>query len=106
MPMGMSKRKINTTAYQHKQKSLTWRLQWQFPSQLAPVEVVEERVSEDVPLATLLDKYLKPTPENAVIRAKLRPYTEGSRDSLVLLLRKEFVQSPQSQYYRLDVTKV
>ncbi|KAJ7381321.1 Box C/D snoRNA protein 1 [Desmophyllum pertusum] len=70
MPVGMSKRKENTSMFSRKEKCIMWRIQWLFPQ--AGVEYVDRWVSELAVVRDVLKKYIDPEQADAVSQAKFK----------------------------------
>ena len=100
LPNGMSKRKVNSSYYNAKADVMQWRIEWKFPSSEVPVNLYEKHANEHATVRELLSPYLETQP---LVRAQLLKYVDAFGFSV--LLRKEFVQSPTPQYFKLDLDR-
>jgi hypothetical protein len=57
LPIGMSKRKRNTSYFKFKDKALFWRIEWEFPNSEVAVNVIDERVRDESTLVSVLEKH-------------------------------------------------
>lgn len=71
LTQNFSKHKVNTTRYNYKSNTISWRVEWVFPNvEAKPLKFVDEKCLESKKLSELIAKYLDP---NAA------PF-EGSKD--------------------------
>lgn len=83
----MQRRKLNSSRFDRRSRTIFWHLEWQFP---AASEVVhDQKVSEQMPLGQVLQDHLKLAPGNSLKRHALRLYAEAGVDTLHILMRKE-----------------
>ena len=61
MPVGIGKRKRNTSQFLHSSKTIFWRVEWFFPA--ADVVVVNPFMSEDTTMRSALEQHLNKYPE-------------------------------------------
>ena len=87
LPPGMQRRKLNTSRYDRRTRTIFWHIHWQFPA--ADESVHDHRVSEQSPLKQLLQQHVSLVPGNSLKRHALRRYVEAGLHNLVLLMKKE-----------------
>lgn len=87
LPPGMQRRKLNTSRYDRRSRTILWHLEWQFPA--ANETMHDHKVSEQTPLCQVLQDHLKMAPGNSLKRHALRLYAEAGVHNLHILMRKE-----------------
>ena len=100
MSPGMERRRLNSTRYDRRNKSLSWRVEWSFVK--AGCKAVNARASDNKVLWDLLQAHLNPPPGEKLKHPELQEYSELSVDSVVLALRKENTSAKEPRYYRID----
>lgn len=87
LPPGMQRRKLNSSRFDRRSRTISWHVEWQFPA--AGETVHDQKVSEQTPLQQVLQEHLKLAPGNSLKRHALRLYAEAGMDKLHILMRKE-----------------
>eukprot|EP01117_Protostelium_nocturnum_P019562 TRINITY_DN8513_c0_g1_i1.p1 TRINITY_DN8513_c0_g1~~TRINITY_DN8513_c0_g1_i1.p1 ORF type:complete len:316 (+),score=67.86 TRINITY_DN8513_c0_g1_i1:169-1116(+) len=93
MPLGMSKRKSNTTIYSSVQQKIFWKLDWIFLKD--NLKTTSERMDGSLKLKDILESRF----EDITIRHHLRYYIKH-KEGLMFLLQKEFTS--ENEYYKMD----
>lgn len=102
LPNGFSKRKENSTVFDHKKQQFCWHLKLQFPQSQA--EYTEKRVPDDKTINEILKPYIDPEKSDPVIRQRLKAYVH-SQTGVQILMRVENIQQNLIRYYELDPNK-
>ncbi|XP_052034979.1 box C/D snoRNA protein 1 isoform X3 [Apodemus sylvaticus] len=102
LPNGFSKRKENSTMFDHRKQQFCWHVQLQFPQSQA--EYTERRVPDDKTINEILKPYIDPEKSDPVIRQRLKAYTQ-SQTGVQILMRVENMQQNMIRYYELDPYK-
>lgn len=102
LPSGFSKRKENSTVFDHRNQQFCWHVKLQFPQSQA--EYVEKRVPDDKTINEILKPYIDPEKSDPVIRQRLKAYTQ-SQTGVQILMRVENTQQNLIRYYELDPSK-
>ncbi|KAL4219470.1 Box C/D snoRNA protein 1 [Mactra antiquata] len=102
MPYPMSRRKNNSTIYQHRLKKMLWQIEWIFPQ--SDHTIIDKRVNEDEILGSILKKHIG-MDADPLIKYKLKCYTNTELNNLGIFLIQDKVDSPENRYYRLDENK-
>jgi hypothetical protein len=123
MPSGMQRRQSNTTRFNRKTGTISWKIELCFhtpkrmldehggsPSHSAAQDGyalpkflrVEGELSESSTLSEELGKHLDVHPHNTITRSRLRSFANAPRDSLVLLMRHLHCSSAAPRYHKLD----
>ena len=87
LPPGMQRRKMNSSRFDKRSRTIFWHIHWQFPAAQESVHVA--RVSEQTPLSQVLQQHLSLMPGNSVRRHALRAYVEAGLQNLRILMKKE-----------------
>ncbi|XP_078380208.1 box C/D snoRNA protein 1-like isoform X2 [Oculina patagonica] len=103
MPVGMSKRKENTSTFSRKEKCIMWRIQWLFPQ--AGTEYVDRWVSELAIVRDVLKKYIDPEHADAVHKQSLKNYCEVGPHRVCVFLKKELLPGTEVRYHQLDISQ-
>lgn len=103
LPPGMQRRKLNTSRYDRRTRTIFWHIHWQFPA--ADESVHDHRVSEQSPLKQLLQQHVSLVPGNSLKRHALRRYVEAGLHNLILLMKKEHCPANKPEYHKLDADK-
>ncbi|XP_051144186.1 putative box C/D snoRNA protein SPCC613.07 [Andrographis paniculata] len=93
---GMSKRQINRTRYNNRDKYISWTIEWRFHS--TDVVLLDHGVHENSTMSYVIEKHLKPSPWNH----KLRQFCDQALDSLKFFIRK-YPTGPKSPFFRLNI---
>lgn len=102
LPNGFSKRKENSTVFDHRKQQFCWHVKLQFPQSQA--EYVEKRVPDDKTITEILKPYIDPEKSDPVIRQRLKAYVH-SKTGVQILMRVENMQQNFVRYYELDPNK-
>ncbi|XP_037063065.1 box C/D snoRNA protein 1 isoform X3 [Peromyscus leucopus] len=102
LPNGFSKRKENSTVFDHRKQQFFWHVKLQFPQSQA--EYVEKRVPDDKTINEILKPYIDPEKSDPVIRQRLKAYVH-SKTGVQILMRVENMQQNFVRYYELDPNK-
>ncbi|XP_076431226.1 box C/D snoRNA protein 1 isoform X2 [Peromyscus maniculatus bairdii] len=102
LPNGFSKRKENSTVFDHRKQQFCWHVKLQFPQSQA--EYVEKRVPDDKTITEILKPYIDPEKSDPVIRQRLKAYVH-SKTGVQILMRVENMQQNFIRYYELDPNK-
>ncbi|XP_036045816.1 box C/D snoRNA protein 1 [Onychomys torridus] len=102
LPCGFSKRKENSTVFDHRKQQFFWHVKLQFPQSQA--EYVEKRVPDDKTINEILKPYIDPEKSDPVIRQRLKAYVH-SKTGVQILMRVENMQQNFIRYYELDPNK-
>lgn len=102
LPCGFSKRRENSTVFDHRNQQFCWHVKLQFPQSQA--EYVEKRVPDDKTINEILKPYIDPEKSDPVIRQRLKAYTQ-SQTGVQILMRVENMQQNLIRYYELDPSK-
>ncbi|KAL6078612.1 hypothetical protein STEG23_020848, partial [Scotinomys teguina] len=102
LPNGFSKRKENSTVFDHRKQQFCWHVKLQFPQSQA--EYVEKRVPDDKTINEILKPYIDPEKSDPVIRQRLKAYVH-SKTGVQILMRVENMQQNFIRYYELDPNK-
>ncbi|KAK9836601.1 hypothetical protein WJX74_004124 [Apatococcus lobatus] len=104
---GMTRRRANTSNYDHKRRQLTWCLGWQFPA--ANLHIFDREVDEHAKAADLLQAHL--SLDLATLRkglgeraAALEPYRAAGVDKLQIVMKAAFCQASQPVYHHIAGT--
>ncbi|KAL3784973.1 hypothetical protein ACHAW5_010425 [Stephanodiscus triporus] len=122
MPAGMQRRLSNTTKFNKRTGTITWKIELRFhvprrtlaaaqderasssssssPPKILGVEC--ESVVESSTLSEELGRHLDVRPHNSATRSRLREFANAPRDALVLLVKRLPCSSADPRYYRLD----
>ncbi|GAB1288217.1 Box C/D snoRNA protein 1 [Apodemus speciosus] len=106
LPSGFSKRKENSTVFDHRKQQFCWHVKLQFPQSQA--EYIERRVPDDKTINEILKPYIDPEKSDPVIRQSrgLKAYAQ-SQTGVQILMRVENMQQNMIRhvYYELDPYK-
>ncbi|XP_026639807.1 box C/D snoRNA protein 1 isoform X2 [Microtus ochrogaster] len=102
LPNGFSKRKENSTVFDHRKQQFCWHVKLQFPQSQA--EYVEKRVPDNKTINEILKPYIDPEKSDPVIRQRLKAYVH-SQTGIQILMRVENMQQNIIRYYELDPDK-
>lgn len=102
LPNGFSKRKENSTVFDHRKQQFCWHVKLQFPQSQA--EYTEKRVPDDKTINEILKPYIDPEKSDPVIRQRLKAYVH-SQTGVQILMRAENMQQNFVRYYELDPNK-
>ncbi|XP_031231611.1 box C/D snoRNA protein 1 isoform X2 [Mastomys coucha] len=102
LPSGFSKRKENSTVFDHRKQQFYWHVKLQFPQSQA--EYIEKRVPDDKTINEILKPYIDPEKSDPVIRQRLKAYTQ-SQTGIQILMRVENMQQNMIRYHELDPYK-
>ncbi|KAL1772705.1 box C/D snoRNA protein 1 [Sigmodon hispidus] len=102
LPNGFSKRKENSTVFDHRKHQFCWHVKLQFPQSQA--EYIEKRVPDDKTINEILKPYIDPEKSDPVIRQRLKAYVH-SQTGVQILMRAENMQQNSVRYYELDPNK-
>ena len=86
----MQRRKLNTSRFDRRSRTIFWHIHWQFPA--AGQLVHDLRVSEQTPLKQILQQHISLVPGNSLRRHALRLYAEAGLEKLQILMKKEHCQ--------------
>ncbi|XP_013412241.1 box C/D snoRNA protein 1-like [Lingula anatina] len=103
LPIGMTKRKLNSTFFQERTKTIMWTLEWVFPA--AQAKHRDKRAGDIETLRSLLGKYLTPGVTDPVVRHKLKQYERAGVDSLTLVMKVEGRPANSVRYHKLCLDK-
>lgn len=99
MSPGMERRRVNSTRYDGRNKTLSWRVEWNFVK--AGCKAVNARVADNKILWDLLQAHLNPPPGETLKYPELHDYTKVGMDGMVIALRKENTSANEPRYYRI-----
>ncbi len=126
MPCGMMRRTSNTTKYNKKKGTISWKIELCFhvPKSVINDEggerksrslaesdahvslpthlMVESEMPESCTLSNELGKHLDVRPGNSTTRARLRAFVNTPRDSLLLFMKRIPCSSAAPVYFKLD----
>ncbi|EDL12001.1 box C/D snoRNA protein 1 isoform 1 [Mus musculus] len=102
LPNGFSKRKENSTVFDHRKQQFCWHVKLQFPQSQA--EYIEKRVPDDKTINEILKPYIDPEESDPVIRQRLKAYAQ-SQTGVQILMRVENMQQNMIRYHELDPYK-
>lgn len=111
MPTGMQRRLSNTSKYNKKNDSITWKIELRFHTRGGSCEgieknptifTVESSMVDSVSLAHELEKHLGVLPENSSTRSTLRTFASATRQSLLLFMKCLPCSSAAPKYYQID----
>ncbi|XP_021514856.1 box C/D snoRNA protein 1 isoform X1 [Meriones unguiculatus] len=102
LPNGFSKRKENSTVFDHRKQQFCWHVKLQFPQSQA--EYIEKRVPDNKTINEILKPYIDPEKSDPVIRQRLKAYVQ-SQTVVQILMRVENMQQNLIRYYELDPYK-
>ncbi|XP_051021570.1 box C/D snoRNA protein 1 [Acomys russatus] len=102
LPNGFSKRKENSTVFDHRKQQFCWHVKLQFPQSQA--EYIEKRVPDNKTINEILKPYIDPEKSDPVIRQRLKAYVQ-SQTGIQILMRVENMQQNLIRYYELDPYK-
>ncbi|XP_051051813.1 box C/D snoRNA protein 1 [Phodopus roborovskii] len=102
LPNGFSKRKENSTVFDHRKQQFCWHVKLQFPQSQA--EYTEKRIPDDKTINEILKPYIDPEKSDPVIRQRLKAYVH-SQTGVQILMRVENMQQNLVRYYELDPNK-
>lgn len=99
-----TKHKANTTRLNFKEKTIYWRIEWNFPQACEKNLIfTDDACSENDKLNKLLDKYLNPKSIVDVPgRKDLEYYQSKGIDGVKILLKSEGVRKCKNRFYELD----
>jgi len=103
MPIGMSKRKENSSKYSKESKCILWRVRWLFPQ--SGVEYVDRWVSELAVVSDVLKKYIDPEQADPVRKQSLKNYCEIGPQGVCVFLKVDPLPANKLRYYKLDTSK-
>ncbi|BBM96718.1 zinc finger HIT domain-containing protein 3 [Marchantia polymorpha subsp. ruderalis] len=98
---GMTKRAVNTSYFDKRNKRIFWRVEWVFEG--TDVRLVDSRVDENSTLESVLAKHLAHDAENVTVRYLLRSFRWKPLHELVLLLPKEPCSAAEKEYFELTL---
>jgi HIT zinc finger len=98
---GMERRRSNTTRYDNKSQSISWRIEWNFVR--AACSAANGRVSEQTKLQEILAAHLTPPHGAALKTPELQRYAECGIDNLTVVMRKERTPANAQLYYKIDI---
>lgn len=87
LPPGMQRRKLNSSRFDRRSRTIFWHIHWHFPA--ASESVHDLRVSEQTPLKQILQQHISLSPGNLLRRHALRMHVEAGLDKLQILMKKE-----------------
>ncbi|KAH3792129.1 box C/D snoRNA protein 1-like [Dreissena polymorpha] len=102
MPYPMSKRKHNSTMYQHRLKTILWQVEWRFPE--VEYSTIDRRVPETHILGDILDKHFS-VDADPVVRHRLKRFVEDREPSCLVLMERRGATQSDTSYYQLDLKK-
>ena len=102
MPVGMSKRKENTTYYNFREKCFFWRVKLIFVDADSQPAIIAQRVNENETVCDLLKKYMDPEQADPVTRQKLISYVLEGMENLKIFFRDEIANSNKQNYFPVD----
>ncbi|CAH3024675.1 unnamed protein product [Porites evermanni] len=103
MPVGMSKRKENTSKFCRELQCIMWRIRWLFPQ--AGFEYVDRGVSELTVVNEVLRKYIDPEKADAVHKQSLKNYCAVGPQGVCVFLKVESLPASKLRYHKLDTSK-
>lgn len=107
MPSGMERRRSNTTKFNKKKGSITWKVELRFhpPAGGEPSPgtlTVEGTASDSSTLRDALGRHLDVRPGNSTTRARLRTFAAAPRESLALFIKRLPCSSTAPRYFKID----
>ncbi|KAK9861643.1 hypothetical protein WJX84_010130 [Apatococcus fuscideae] len=101
---GMTRRKANTSKYDHKRRRLSWCMSWHFPA--ANVDIFDREVDEHAKASDLLKAHLamdmNTLRKGLAGRASvLQPYRAAGVENLHILMRAAFCPASQPVYHSI-----
>lgn len=114
MPCGMMRRTSNTTKFNKKKGTISWKIELCFHSpscvineeggqEISPTHhMVESELSESCTLSNELGKHLNVHPGNSATRSRLRAFVNAPRDTLSLFMKRIPCSSAAPKYFKLD----
>jgi hypothetical protein len=110
MPCGMMRRTSNTTKFNKKKGTISWKIELCFHSpkcvegqDKSPTHLmVESELSESCTLSNELGKHLNVHPGNSATRSRLRAFVNAPRDTLSLFMKRIPCSSAAPKYFKLD----
>lgn len=103
LPPGMQRRKLNSSRFDKRSRTVFWHVHWCFPA--AGESVHDQRVSEQTPLQQVLEQHVSLMPGNSVRRHALRAYVEAGLQNLQILMKREHCPANKPEYYKIDAEK-
>ncbi|XP_029197977.1 box C/D snoRNA protein 1-like isoform X2 [Acropora millepora] len=103
MPVGMSKRKENSSKFDKASKCVMWRVRWLFPQ--AGMEYVDNRISELTIMRDALMKYIDSKKADPVHKQSLKNYNAIGVQGMSVFLRVEPLPASKLRFYQLDISR-
>jgi len=103
LPMEFEQRKTNTSYFDWKSKTVSWRIQLNFLNAKKLI-IHQDRCSENMVLQELIEKYLIEStrfPES--VSQKLSCYRFAGVDGITVLMKTEKVPLSDKKFYKLDI---
>eukprot|EP00079_Xenopus_tropicalis_P008551 XP_002931747.2 PREDICTED: box C/D snoRNA protein 1 [Xenopus tropicalis] len=99
LPIGFTKRRVNSTFFHKKEQRFYWHLKLIFPQSHA--EYTEKRVPDNKILNTILEKYIDSANSDPVIRQRLKTYVM-SQSGVKVYMKLEQGKCNPARFYELD----
>ncbi|OCT82506.1 box C/D snoRNA protein 1 isoform X2 [Xenopus laevis] len=99
LPVGFTKRRINSTFFHKKEQRFYWHVKLIFPQSHA--EYIEKRVPDNRILHKILETYVDPEKSDPVIRQRLKAYVT-SQSGIKVYMKMEQGKCNPARFYELD----
>ncbi|OWR48955.1 box C/D snoRNA protein 1 [Danaus plexippus plexippus] len=106
LTQNFSKHKVNTTRYNYKSNTISWRVEWVFPNvEAKPLKFVDEKCLESKKLSELIAKYLDPNAAPFEGSKDLVYYKAVGFSGVKVLLKAEKVKGSSKKFFELDTSE-
>ena len=102
MPLGMERRKLNTSRYSKKSDTITWKVELMFHSADGHVLKLESEMVESSSLSGELSRHLDVHQGNKGVRSQLKEFVSAPRESLLLFMKRLPCSSTSPMYFKLN----
>lgn len=102
LPQSFTRHKENTTFLNWKTQLISWKVEWVFP-EAGYIKYIDERVTEDDRLSTILNKFLYPEYCPPELKDHLQYYQSVGYSGVTVLMKAENIKKSKERYYHLDV---